>query len=363
MTFKKLALQTVLISNFFLTACGGDGGKVYPNGTGPNKQEDDRGEKPSGTNNKYITSHIAGSVSVALLTLNRAVDIALNKENAASLLKERDCQKLTVADGSVTVTTDISNCRRARSANDWGGSEQLDITTGSNGVLSTLKTKSQTYGYTVASRRHDHELVADITVTKSSNPRPGNTMTYDFDQTLIIRSNGADTTSMDEARREERNEDEREARGSRRDSTPRSFEGRIDVVISGKIEVDLTTKAITGISLTSATVDGQREIRRGRTALQANTSLVLNALSGEIVPMTNGRMTADFSGKQTIELGASSGRTPRKVDYNAEVRFETGSIKVEQTRPMNLSASKPGFETILTDLESIIQQFFRTLAN
>lgn len=365
MTFKNLALQAVLVSSFVLTACGGDSGKVYPSGSGPNKQEDDnRRRKNGGAKSKYITSHLAGTVSVAVFTLHRAMDIALNKETAQSLVKERDCQKLAVTDGSIVVTTNVSNCRRNRSASDWGGNEQLDFVAGSNGLFTSLKTTSRTYTYTLATNRHVHELEADISVRKSSNSRPGNTVTYDFDETLVIRSNGeVSSNSMDESRRKT-DDDRDDERRDRRDVAPKNYEGRIDVIISGQIEVDSTTKMVTGISFKSATVDGQRTVRSGRSSpMELKTYLELKPLSAEFSPMSDGRMSADFSGTQTIEATNSNGREAPKVEYRAEVQIEPRSVTVKETRPMNLAAPKPGFETVLGDLETIIQQFFRTLAN
>ncbi len=355
MTLKKLVFSGLLASSMILTACGGDASKVYPNGSGPNKDDGPNRSKPDGgATAKFITSHLAGTVAVALLQLNRTVDLALNKENAESLIKARDCQKITSTPTSIEVVTSYANCGVAARGGNWAGNEQIELAGGSNGLFNTLKTKSVSHRVTLASSRDEHKLQLELEITKSAHSRPGKAISYDFKETMMVESIGEATVSETN-----NNNDD----GGGREATPRSFEGHIDVVLSGKIEIDPATKKVTGIAFTEpATVDGQRIVSSGRTnRIETITTLTLKPESNEFVPAVDGRITADFSAAQSIEVISANGRVGVKKDHVASVRMSPDMIDAAETRPMKLAANKPGFETILADLETLILPFFRLM--
>lgn len=363
--FNKVSIGFVLALSLLLTACGGEPGKVYPKNSSPNGQDDRRPnpEKPTVTS-KFQTAHVSATAAIALFQLNRAVDLALKKEQADSFDATNDCQKIAPNTGStiVQVETNASACRKSNSGSDWSGTERIELAGNSNGLFDSLLTTARTYALSLNTNSRDHDLEIKISITKAANSSPGNRITYDFTEELVIESRGEDQIVAERRRkiandREERDEDETSA--VTRPRTSQKFKAISTVNLKGQIEINKTTKALSGIRLEESSIDVRRMIMKGNSdPLETTSKLDLIPKSSTFSESVCGRIAADFGYNQSVTMPNG-----RKEDRNGSVNFSTADIRAEQSPTIRLGTCKPGFKTVVTDLEVVANSLFKNFGN
>lgn len=362
--FTKSSIGLLAFS-LLLTACGGEPGKVYPKNSSPNGQDGRRTnpEKPT-VSSKYQTAHVSATAAIALFQLNRAIDLALKKDKAESFDASNDCQKIAPNTGStiVQVETNASACRKSNSGSDWSGTERIELSGNSNGLFDSLTTTARTYALSLNTTSRDHDLEVKISITKASNSSPGNRITYDFTEELVIESRGEDKVVVERRRKianDRETDDEDESSAVTRPRTSQKIKAISTVILKGQIEINKTTKALSGIRLEDSSIDVKRTITKGVSdPLETNSKLDLIPKSTTFSESVCGRIAADFGYNQSVTLPNG-----RQEDRNGTLNFATTDIKAEQSPTIRLATCKPGFKTLVTDLEVVANSLFKNFGN